>query len=629
MKKFLCAALALVTALSLAVMPADALTVDQARDLLDQFYVDPIPQEILHLDSVDEILSALGDPYTVYMSESQYQAFLDFVNGDVVVGIGVSLETAFEDGYRILSVLADSPALAAGIEPGDRVVAVNGVTLTPGMDVQAAMAGEEGTEVTVTLVRRATGLRQDLTMKRSTVPIPIVTYDQLGNVGYIDCTSFGDTTVETMENALRELDASVDVWLLDLRSNPGGTVAAATGASGLFVGGNLTMIYLRDASGHYQYHYTTAICPDLTDKPLLVLTSEFSASGAEMFAGDARDYGFGIGIGQRTFGKGTAQTVLEQGNVPDVFHGDALKVTTDRFFSASGTTNHVVGVLPTLLISADNTTQAAMLLTAPAPDSPTGHVRLTLGSFTFYIDLRQATREENLAAFTELLEAIPPAVKLTWGTERTWEDCPQLTAQDLAARLGLPYRSRCPFPDLEGVPQADKIRTLAVYGLLSGTDEGTFQPDAPVTRAQFCQMLANAMDMPASEGGTPFSDVSPDAWYAGAVSAMYSRGFISGCGDGTFRPDAPVTGQEAVRVLASAAAWLSMDGFELAGEEMPEGERSIYAIYSPWAQPYARILTHMGMKIGLDHPAENASRAVSAGLIYDLMEVTGLFWGDF
>ncbi len=629
MKKLLSGFLALLLTFSLAAAPASALTVEEARQLLERFYVDHIPEETLEKDTLEEILAALGDPYTVYMTEEEYQAFLNFVNGDVVVGIGVSVETAFNDGYQILSVLPDSPALAAGLEPGDRLVAVDGVTLTAGMDVQAAIAGEEGTSVTVTLIRKADGSRQDITMVRATVPIPIVTYDQLGNVGYIDCTSFGDTTVQTIETALRELDDKVDLWVLDLRSNPGGTVAAATGSSGLFAGGNLTMIYLRDANGEYQYHYTTAVCPDLTDKPVIVLTSEYSASGAEMFAGDARDYGFGIGIGQRTFGKGTAQTVLEEGNLPSLFHGDAFKITMDRFFSANGTTNHVVGVLPTLLISVENTPAAAMLLTAPAPATPKDHIRLELGGFTFYIDLAEAQKEENQAAFTELLESIPPTVRLTLGTGSTWDSSPSYTAEELAAQLKVPFTSRYGFPDLDGVAQADKIRTLAVYGLVQGGDDGTFQPNANVTRAQFCQMLANALDMPAAESGTPFSDVPADAWYAGAVSAMYSRGFVNGCGDGTFRPDDPVTGQEAVKALASAAAWLSMDGFELASEEMPADEAASYSAWPAWAQTSARLLTELGMELNLDDPSANASRAVSAGLIYDLMDVTGLFWGEF
>ena len=96
---------------------------------------------------------------------------------------------------------------------------------------------------------------------------------------------------------------------MDLRSNPGGTSEAAAGSAGLFSGSHI-MVYFRDSKGNYNYLYTLPTTPDLTDKPLILLTSPYSASGSELFAAAARDYGFGIALGQRTFGKGIAQIGL-------------------------------------------------------------------------------------------------------------------------------------------------------------------------------------------------------------------------------------------------------------------------------------------------------------------------------
>ena len=625
-RRLLTAAVSLALTVSLTALPSAALSLEEARDLLKTYYVDPIPEEILNLGSLDEILDALNDPYTVYMNAEEYQSFLDFVNGDVVVGIGVSIETAFNEGFQILSVLPESPALEAGLVPGDRIIAIDGKNLTAGSDVQGAMAGEEGTQVTVTVIRQEDGSKKDFTLVRKSVPIPIVTYKKMDNIGFIDCTSFGTSTVATIEEALTELDSEVDLWIMDLRSNPGGLVTACTGSSSLFAGGGLAMIYLRDSSGHYRYIYASVVFPDLTDKPLIILTSAYSASGAEVFLGDARDYEFGIAVGQRTFGKGIAQNVFEEKNAPSLFDGDALKMTTDRFFSPNGTTNHVVGVLPTLLVSEENTMAVAELLSGPRVAKPTNHMTMELGGFAFYVDVEKALSEEYVAAFTELLEAIPPTIPLRYSSGNDWAFSPEYTPEALAAKLNLPFQSRYDFSDLEDVAQADKIRTLATYDLISGFPDGTFRADEPVTRAQLCTLLADALDIPEVSGSTAFSDVDPSAWYAGAVNAMYRKGFINGYGDGTFHPEDTVSYQEAVQMISSATAWISMDGFELANTELTEEDTAPFSQFAAWARPAAYLLTEMGIPLDQSDPAASASRGVSAGLIYDMMDVSGLFW---
>ena len=248
-----------------------------------------VPDDVLALDSLDEILEALGDPYTYYMDSDQYQNFLESVNGQVVVGIGVSIETAYHDGYQIMSILPDSPALEVGLQPGDRLVAVDGVELTGSLDPRVAIAGEEGSSVTVTVVRGEE--RLDFTMARRSVAIPIVTYELVDGAAYIDCSSFGSSTPSTFRAALEELEDDTAVWIVDLRSNPAGTAtpppcppATSPGATSCSTSGTARQL-LSDLPGR-KY-------PDLTDKPVIILTSSHSASGSELFAGDIRDYGAG------------------------------------------------------------------------------------------------------------------------------------------------------------------------------------------------------------------------------------------------------------------------------------------------------------------------------------------------
>ncbi len=627
MKKAASAVLALAMAASLLAVPASALTLEEARELLRTNYVDTIPEDILNLDSLDKILEALGDPYTVYMTAEEYEQFLSQVNGDVVVGIGVSISTAYDSGFQILSVLPDSPALEAGLQPGDAIMAVDGVELSETSDVQGMVAGQEGTQVTITVKQVSDGTRKDYVLTRRTVPIPICTYQKNGNIGYIDCDSFGDATADIITDALEELDDEVDVWIVDLRSNPGGTVVSATGSSGAFLGGGKTMIYLRDAAGGLQYYYTTDKCPDLTDRPVIILTSAYSASGAEVFSGDARDYGFGIGVGQRTFGKGIAQTVYEERNRPDLFDGDCFKITTDRFFSGNGTTNHLVGVLPTLLISPENTQKAAELLCAAPPENPAGFIQVQLAGFTFYVDTKEAVKEENAAAFSELLAAMPPKAVLKYSTGTAFESTQPSTPDQIASDLKLTFQSRCGFPDLDSSERSDKIRTLAVYGMVRGNEDGTFAPGREITRAEFAAMLAGALDLPVPETAAPFSDVPADSWYAGSVAALYNRGFVNGCGDGTFRPDSPVTFQEVCRTLASVSAWVSMDAYDLATGEIPEQETAQYTGFAPWARSSAWLLEKLEIQLEAADPLAPASRGTCASMIYDMASACGLFWG--
>lgn len=193
MKKLISRVLSLCLLLSCAVLPARALDLETAKSLLSLYYVDGVPQELLELDSLEEILARLNDPYTVYMDTSDYSSFMETVNGQVVVGIGVSIENAFYDGFRIMSILPGSPALEAGLQAGDRLVEVNGEPLTAAVDPRAVISGEAGTEVTVTVDRE--GERLERTMVRRAVNIPIVTFELRDGVAYINCLSLDRKSV--------------------------------------------------------------------------------------------------------------------------------------------------------------------------------------------------------------------------------------------------------------------------------------------------------------------------------------------------------------------------------------------------------------------------------------------------
>ena len=617
-RKLLSALLALSLTFSLSAAPAAALTLDEARQLLRDHYVDQIPESILSLDSLDEILEALGDPYTYYMTAEQYQQFTDSVNGETLVGVGITVQTAYDDGFLVLSILPNSPAKEAGLQAGDRIIAVDGVEMTATTDVRSAVTGKEGSTVTLT-IRRSDGQVRDFTMQRRAVVIPIVTYDKEGNAGVIECISFGDSTGDTIEEALTALEPDVAAWIMDLRSNPGGDADAAAVSADLFVGSDI-MVYFRDANGNYRFVGTTQYCPDLTDKPLIILTSDYSASGAELFSADARDLGFGIAIGQTTFGKGIAQMIYNSSNTEDLFDGDAMKITVYRFYSPDGTTNQWMGVIPTLVMSKENTKTAAMLLTQPEPSRNAGYYKLELAGWTFYISRDEALSRDNRAAFTELLEALPPSAALYEGERNSgWN---AVAPAKLAESLGLDFHART-FADAADSPFATEIDTLSTFGLLEGYEDGTFRPTNAITRAEFCAMLSNVLDLPEGQN-LSFSDVADDAWYNKAVSAMAARGFVSGMGDGTFRPDDTITYEQMTTILSSVAVWASMSAEELNGKT--DISLADYQDFSPWAQRPAWIMDQLGALVGGLQPQDLATRETAAGMLYAMMDSLHILW---
>jgi C-terminal peptidase prc len=619
MKKLLSSLLALTMALSLAVLPASALELEDAKKLLAIHYVDGVAPEVLELDSLDAILEAIGDPYTFYMTPEQYQSFNQSVNGRTVVGIGATVETAYDGGYRVMSVLPDSPALEAGIQPGDILTAVDGVPTSPDVDPRVPVTGEEGTVVTLTVNRNGQVL--EFTLTRRAVNIPIVTYEQVGSAGVIDCISFGATTAQSIQEAIRELDGDTAVWIMDLRANPGGDSGATATSASLFTGSGI-MLYFRDGSGRYNYSYTMPGFPDMTDKPVIVLTSEHSASGSELFAGDMRTYRAGIALGQRSFGKGTAQIIFDETNSDVMVGGEAMKITTYRFFSPDGATNHVVGVLPTLLISPENTSAAALLLTSPKPARAKDFLKLELAGQTFYIDVKEAVKAENKAAFVELLEALPPSAKLYEGSGvQSWT---QLTPAQLAQQRGLPFTSRS-FSDTVDCTYAREIDTLAAYHILNGYEDGKFHPDDTLTRAQFVTLVASALDLPAGKGGQ-YSDVQEGQWFAAPVSAMTDMGFLSGRGDGTFGPNDTITYQEMVTVLSNVAAWTSMDGYDLNKSDLLPEELVEYYDWAEWARVPARNLDALEALTGELTPTDLVTRELAAATLCRLMESTHLIW---
>ena len=622
MRRILSAGLSLVLAASLCLTPAAALTPEQAGTLLEQYYVDPVPDSVLSQDDLDAMLEALGDPYTVYMTQEEYDAFLSSVNGQTVVGIGVSIQNAVTDqGFEILSVLPGSPALEAGLEAGDRILSIDGVPVTS-PEQSVSLTGQEGSQVTVTVLSGQTGETRELTLTRRPVQIPIVTYSLVDGVAVIECLSFGDTTVSTISQALTEYQDLDRPILLDLRSNSGGTTDAAAGSASCFTGSG-PMAYFRDSQGNYIQVNTGSQYPDLTDQPLIILTDAYSASASELFTAAIRDYRAGISLGQRTYGKGIAQIVLDEETDPDLFDGDALKITSYRFYSPFGATNDTIGILPTLMLSEEYTAAAALLLTAARPEDSLGYWKLDVSSCTFYISQEQAGQAEYRDAFVQLLEALPPAAHFRQGTGGSqWiAVSPAYAAQS----LGLNYTSRWDYTDLDQCVYTDDVATLSIYGLLGGFPDGSFRPQQAMTRAEFAVMLASALNLrQGAPSGCP--DVPADSWYARPLDALVAKGFLAGRSSTCFAPQDTLAYEEMATILSAVSSWACTEGYAVSDDPVPAGQQADYAAFSSWAQAPAWRLSVLGVPLNQKTPQIPATRDQAAHLLCQFLRAAGLLW---
>ena len=561
---------------------AQALSVEEAYDILQRSYVDKLPRAAQDAKSLDELFSYTDD-YTYYMTAEEYQAFLQGVEGDVsFAGIGAEI-TYVPEGIRIVSVLKGGGAEKAGLAAGDIIIAIESESCAPGgAEHRAKLLGEAGTSVTIT-VCHADGTQADYTVTRALVTQTNTTVSVTGGVGYIDCDSFGTQTGTYFQEGVRGNDSAVHAWIVDLRGNSGGLTSAAVSALGAFSGeGDLTYFVDQDGESTAQSYSGK----DLTDKPAIVLMDSGSASASEIFAGGVLGTGSGIVIGTRSYGKGVAQVLYDESNCP-YLHGDAVKVTAYRFYCAGGNTTDRIGVVPTLYIPQDQAVAAARLLSGEKTKD-SAYLRLVLNGCDFYIDI-PAGKESSSAALEAILAALTPDAVLYWsenGGER------KLTLAQAREKCGFAASSALDFSDVADSEYAQEIDSLAASRIVFG-DGGKFRPDATMTRAEVCALLAQVLDLYSTANGC-FTDVAKGSWYAPSVNAMAAIGLVSGVGGGKFDPNATMTQEEFITVLGRLVEFVNLDAREFLDKNplailqpLPK-----YKSFSHWAIRSAELLTN-------------------------------------
>lgn len=561
---------------------AQALSVEEAREILQRSYVDKLPNAAKEAETLDELFSYTDD-YTYYMTGEEYEAFLSEVEGEVsFVGIGAEI-TYGETGITIVSVLKGGGAEKAGLASGDVIVAIDGEGCVPGTaEAREKLLGDERTQVTLTVLR-TDGSEKDFTVTRTLITQTNTTVSVADGVGYIDCDSFGSQTGTYFQDGVRKNNSAVRAWVVDLRGNGGGLTSAAVTALGTFAGKGELAYFVDRGGDAIPERYAGA---DLTDKPAIVLMDSGSASASEIFAGGVLGTGSGIVIGTRSYGKGVAQVLYDESNCP-YLHGDAVKVTAYRFYCAGGNTTDRIGVVPTLYIPQDQAVAAARLLSGEKTKD-SAYLRLVLNGCDFYIDI-PAGKESSSAALEAILAALTPDAVLYWG-ENGGER--KLTLAQAREKCGFAASSALDFSDVADSEYAQEIDSLAASRIVFG-DGGKFRPDATMTRAEVCALLAQVLDLYSTANGY-FTDVAKGSWYAPSVNAMAAIGLVSGVGGGKFDPNATMTQEEFITVLGRLVEFVNLDAREFLDKNplailqpLPK-----YKSFSHWAIRSAELLTN-------------------------------------
>ncbi len=314
-------------------------------------YVDVVDEERLVASAIRGVISEL-DKHSRYLDPSEYEEIQISAAGNYA---GVGLDITVDDGrVTVIAPIDGTPAERAGILPGDVVVSVDDVPIDDG-DIDAAvsrMRGAPGTEVTLDVQRD--GEREPLrfALTRSTIQVRTVRGRYLGDgIGYLKITGFSDTTTADLTSATAALEAEADGVLdglvVDLRNNPGGVLDAAVGVADAFLDDGL-IVRGNGRAGDARFERHAQRGDALENVDVVVLVNAGSASASEIVAGALKAHDRALVVGERTYGKASVQTVMPLAD------GRAIKLTTSRYYTASGRSINGTGIEPDIVVRADN-----------------------------------------------------------------------------------------------------------------------------------------------------------------------------------------------------------------------------------------------------------------------------------
>jgi carboxyl-terminal processing protease len=351
-------ATALVSALALVPLATSGLAAveNDTYKELDEFmnvfervraeYVEKVDDKSLIKGAINGMLASL-DPHSSFLDATDFQSMKAQTDGNYG---GLGLTVSLEDGaVKVITASEDTPAMRAGIKPGDYITHLNGQLLFGGTLDEAVeqMRGRPGTPVKVTIVRPGRDKPFDVTLNREIIELKPVKWEVKGDVGIININSFSKNTGAGVRAAVMGIQKSLGRkptgYVLDLRSNPGGLLDQAIEVSDVFLEtGEIVSQRGREKNDIERYYAKPG--DDTGGAPVVVLVDAGSASAAEIVAAALQDHHRAIVMGERSFGKGSVQTLLPLSTAT------ALRLTTARYYTPSGRSVQEGGVEPDVLV---------------------------------------------------------------------------------------------------------------------------------------------------------------------------------------------------------------------------------------------------------------------------------------
>jgi carboxyl-terminal processing protease len=324
---------------------------DEVAEHVRREYVDPVSRGQLEEAAVEGMVASL-DPHSEFLDAAAYDEMRVSTAGTYS---GVGIEVTEEEGSGRIVVVAPiegSPADRAGVRAGDALLEVEGKPVAPGSLDQtiARMRGLAGSRVSIVIDRKGEPEPLRFELERSEVHVRTVRAERLpGGYGYVRVSHFSDSTPGDFDGAIVELQAAAGAsplrgLVLDLRDNPGGVLESAVSVADSFLdSGMIVRADGRTPDARFEMDATPGDL--LHGAPVVVLVDGGSASGAEIVAGALRDHGRATLMGERTYGKGSVQTVMP------LRDGEALKLTTSRYFTPSGRSIQARGLEPDVRVA--------------------------------------------------------------------------------------------------------------------------------------------------------------------------------------------------------------------------------------------------------------------------------------
>ncbi len=299
----------------------------------------------LYKAAIAGIVNSLNDPYSEYFSKEDLESFSEDMDGNYV-GVGMSIDKKKGEALVVVSPFIGSPASKAGMKIGDKVIKVDDKDILPLTSTETVklLKGTKGTKVVLDVVREGVKGSIKVEIIRDEIKLEFVESKMLDDkIGYVSLLRFGNNTGKEIESHIKKLQAQgMKALILDLRSNPGGSLEEAQDISSLFVKDKL-IVSLKYKNGTKKDYNRTF--QNLGDFPLVVLVNGGSASASEIVTGALKDYKRGLIIGQKTFGKGIVQQIIPIGN-----DGEAIKLTIAQYFTPKGNYIHGTGIEPDIKV---------------------------------------------------------------------------------------------------------------------------------------------------------------------------------------------------------------------------------------------------------------------------------------